>query len=224
MNRILLVEDDQALINILELRFKEEGYEISIAQSASAALEHLGTGVPPHLAMIDVGLPDRDGFEVARALRERFREVPFVFLTAMGSPEYRLEGYELGASDYIPKPFHFKELLLRVKRILGEQDSKPPIELDSLRLDPKTRQLTVGSGSPAKLTEREFHLLYHLIENSPRILSRNEVLEELWKADSEKANARTVDNTILRLRQAVGEELATRILSVRGAGYQWSPK
>lgn len=219
MNTLLLVEDDAALVTIIEKQFQSEGYRVKSAMDAHSALESLQQE-EFDLALIDIGLPDQDGFEVAREIKHK-HSFPFVFLTAMGSPEYRLEGYELGAADYIPKPFHFRELLLRVQKILGDKPKRKNVNGSGFSLIGDTLELILKeSPSSVRLSEREYSLLYHLIECSPRIISREEVLTDLWNAEG-KTPSRGVDNTILRLRQLLGEKLSENIKAVRGVGYQW---
>jgi len=218
MRCILIVEDDKALLKIMNQRLRTAGYETRSAETLSEACNLLSTNQFV-LALIDIGLPDGDGFELARIIDSQYA-FPFVFLTAMSSPEYRLEGYELGAADYIPKPFHFKELLLRIERIIGAQKQLLPLEVDGVHLNPNTYELTPKDGEVIRLTEREFSLLYHLIDSSPRIISRQEVLSSLWN-NQEKTPARGVDNVILKLRQIGDGIISSRILAVRGIGYQW---
>lgn len=218
MRSILLVEDDKALLKIVTQRLRTAGYGVQSAETASGAIALLSAH-SFDLALIDIGLPDKDGFEVARTIESQ-HSFPFVFLTAMSSPEYRLEGYELGAADYIPKPFHFKELLLRIERILGTEKQLRPLHVDGIHLDPNTYELVLKDGETMRLTEREFSLLYHLIEFSPRIISRQEVLTSLWSTH-EKTPPRGVDNVVLKLRQLGNGALSEHIHSIRGVGYQW---
>lgn len=218
MRSILLVEDDKALLKIVSQRLRSAGYGVESVETASGAIALLSEQ-SFDLALIDIGLPDKDGFEVARTI-ESHQPFPFVFLTAMSSPEYRLEGYELGAADYIPKPFHFKELLLRIERILGTEKKQAPLHINGIQLNPDTFELVLNDGAAMRLTEREFSLLYHLIESSPRIISRKEVLTSLWSTQ-EKTSPRGVDNVILKLRQIGDGALSEHIHSIRGVGYQW---
>lgn len=212
MKRILIVEDDKVLSELLEERLKEEGYAIISAMTIKEAKEKLVENID--LGIIDVGLPDGSGFALAREIFET-QHIPFVFLTAMNSAEYRLEGYELGALDYIPKPFHLRELLLRIKRIIGSNQEGEVISLNGIDINRATRQV-IKDGISLDLQGKDFDLLLYIVQHRPRVVSRKEIQEKLFNND---VHPRTIDNMIVRLRHTVGDE---QLLSVRGIGYRWS--
>ena len=225
---LLLVEDDRSLAETLSERLLKEGYDVTWADRAEAAKVET-SNKRFDLLILDVGLPDGNGFQLARELRskpfgELNRETPFVFLTAMTSAEYRLEGYELGAEEYIPKPFHLRELLLRVKHVLENHSSPELLNLgdrvifwDALEV---RDGLTAQSAIKDRIQARDAQLLRLLVSRSPAVVSRDEILNKIW-GEENFPSSRTVDNAIVRLRQSLGEIHSARIRSVRGVGYQW---
>jgi len=219
MTELLLVEDDSSLGETLKERLEKEGYKISWHRTASAARAFFEQQKVDG-AIIDIGLPDGDGFTLARDFRASYT-IPILFLTAMNSAEYRLEAYELGATDYIPKPFHLKELLLRLEKVFAS--SSEPIVSGDLRL--QSKKMEVASLKNPELTKqialRDFELLLFFIRNESTIISREEILQQVWKG-SDGSHPRTVDNAVVRLRHLLRElDSSNQIHSVRGAGYQW---
>ena len=224
MKRLLLVEDDESLGATLQERLQKEGYAVDWATNLREA-RLKSAGDPYSLVILDVGLPDGTGTEFAKELRSRSK-VPFIFVTARNSAEDRLEGYEIGAEEYIPKPFHLKELLLRVRHVLERQGDAPPmngprritclgktIDLDAMAIESM-------DGKREFLAARDHRLLEFIIGVSPRVVSRDEILNEIW-GEEKFPSTRTVDNAMVRLRQAIGDRDGTVIRSVRSVGYQW---
>ncbi len=225
MKRLLLVEDDESLGATLQERLAKEGYAAEWARdlaSARAKAKHSTFD----LVVLDVGLPDGTGLEFAQELRAA-SNVPFIFVTARNSAEDRLLGYEIGAEEYIPKPFHLKELLLRVRHVLDNH----PIESSSPRgerkfivfgrtIDLDAMAVEAADGKREFLAARDHRLLEFLIQSSPKVVSRDEILNEVW-GEEKFPSSRTVDNAIVRLRQALGDREGTVIRSVRSVGYQW---
>lgn len=219
MSSILLLEDDASLGATLVDRLSKEGYGVKWFQSCQDALAILNNE-KPSLAVVDVGLPDRSGFEFVRELRELY-DTPVVCLTAMNSADYRLKGFELGVDDYVPKPFHLRELLLRIKRILDSRKLGNQLHGRSFLLDCNLRQIQLANGDSIKPIGKDFDVLLYLFKNQHRIVPRSEIYAALWPAkDSDKNSLRTIDNSILRLRGALGE-LGAQIHSERGVGYRW---
>ena len=222
MTQVLLVEDDNTLGTTLKERLERVGYEVNLAPSCEKARE-LMRSQKNSLAIIDVGLPDGDGFSLAREINESHK-VPFIFLTAMNSAEYRLEGFELGAEEYIPKPFHLREFMLRVQKVLERHNCQPELKTGELTLLPES--LTVqGPNGEVCLPRRDFELLFLLVRKSPQAVSREQIRENVW-ADSDAKSDRTIDNSILRLRNVIKETLddereESPIRTIRGLGYQW---
>lgn len=216
MTRILLVEDDHSLGATLCERLAKEGYEVVWCRSKSETLTATEDGVFD-LYIFDVGLPDGDGFELARDLPPK----PFIFLTAQGDAESRLKGYDLGAEEYIPKPFHLRELLLRIRHVLKNHMPRKILELGDIRVDFESFEFLKG-GVKFDIAAKDLMLLALLVGQSPRVVTRDEAVEIIRGEDKFPSN-RTVDNAIVRLRTALGQ-FADRIESVRGIGYRWTVK
>jgi DNA-binding response OmpR family regulator len=219
MKRLLLVEDDRSLGATLCERLQRENYEVSWAETKQRALKKLGEGLWD-LVILDIGLPDGSGFELARHIKEN-SSLPIMFMTALSTAEHRLEGFEIGAEEFIPKPFHLQELLLRVKHVLENHPVHRQITCNGRVIELDNRVIVQPDGQREHPAARDFDLLQLLITSSPRVVSRNQILDILWGEDK-FLNQRTVDNMIVRLRQMLGDTNSTYIRSVRGIGYQWS--
>lgn len=217
MTRILLVEDDPSLGATLRERLSKESYDVVWASSKAEAVVAANKGAFD-LYIFDVGLPDGSGFELARELPRK----PFLFLTAQGDAESRLHGYELGAEEFIPKPFHLRELLLRVKHVLENHAPASRLEIGDVVVDFESFHFSRG-GHPETLATRDLKLLQMLVEMSPKVLSRDAALNAIWGEENYPSN-RGVDNAILRLRTSLGEKVSPCIESVRGVGYRWNPE
>lgn len=218
MKRLLLVEDDRSLGATLCERLQRENYEVSWAETKQRALKKLGEGLWD-LVILDIGLPDGSGFELARQIKES-SSLPIMFMTALSTAEHRLEGFEIGAEEFIPKPFHLQELLLRVKHVLENHAVHRQISCNGRVIELENRVIVQPDGQREHPAARDFELLQLLITSSPRVVSRNQILDALWGEDK-FLNQRTVDNMVVRLRQMLGDTESTSIRSVRGIGYQW---
>lgn len=218
MKKILLVEDDISLGQTLSERLSKD-YQISWAQNFNDAWKNYIAEKNFDLVLLDVGLPDGNGFDLAQKMKEH-SSVPFVFLTAQADAESRLQGFEIGAQEFIPKPFHLKELLIRVKHVLEAHPLAREIKLRQCTLNFDEMSIRSHSGSIDYPAGNDMKILQLLIEKSPRVLSRDEIMDEIWGADKNPSH-RTVDNIIVRLRQLLGEDGEKHIRSVRGVGYQW---
>jgi DNA-binding response OmpR family regulator len=221
VGNLLLVEDDQSLGATLKERLEKEGHTVTWANSIESAQKSFSQSVFD-LLVLDIGLGDGSGLDFARSIRIS-SQVPFLFLTAMNSAEYRLEGYELGAEDFIPKPFHLKELLLRVNKVLGRKGISNRITTGNITIDLEKLSISFADGSSEFPQAKDFKVLKLLIESAPTVVSRDEILQQIWKNDS-LSTARTVDNSIVRLRQLLSRSGVELIRSVRGVGYQWVAK
>lgn len=219
MSTILLLEDDSSLGATLQERLTLEKYQVEWAQSLGEARDALKKQ-EFDLAIFDLGLPDGSGFEMAKELKE-ISAIPFIFVTAASDAENRLAGFELGAEEFIPKPFHLKELLLRVKHVLDNHAVAQVWKKEQVEIDFSSR-IVSNAGETTHLAKKEFELLKLLIDAAPRVVSREEILDKIWGED-QFPTQRTVDNVILKLRQAFGESGQAWIKSVRGVGYQWIP-
>ncbi len=226
--RILLVEDEESLAMGLEYNLKEEGYSVTIAKDGKEALG-IFEREEFDLIILDIMLPYIDGFEIARRLRKQMPQLPILMLTARTGPKDRVKGLEIGADDYLTKPFHLPELLLRVKGMLKRRtwyksitDNRPVYHFGENEID--FRNLTCRSGNREfQLTQQEAMVIRYLIENKDKIVSRKELLENVWNVSSE-TETRTVDNFISRLRKYFEPDPGNpvHIKSVRGAGYMFS--
>ena len=217
MKSLLLVEDDRSLGATLQDRLLLEGYQVSWVETKQRALKKLGEGLWD-LIILDVGLPDGSGFELARHVKAN-TSLPVMFITALGTAENRLEGFEIGAEEIIPKPFHLRELLLRVKHVFERHPVRHQIFCNGRVIELDSRTIVQPDGQREYLPARDFELLELLISSAPRVVS-NQIIDAVWSEDK-LGNQRTVDNMIVRLRQSLGDTGSKLIRSVRGVGYQW---
>ena len=222
MPAILIVDDERDLLSLLDFNLRQAGYETMLAASGAEALAQLRRRVPD-LVLLDLMLPDVSGTEVCRSVKAeaRTRHVPVMMLTAKGEEVDKVVGFELGADDYVTKPFSVRELVLRVKAVLrragaGASD-RPPESVGAIRVDVEAHRAYVG-GAEVILTPLEFRLLVTLMARVGRVQSREQLLTDVWEMSSE-IETRTVDTHVKRLREKLGE--ARDLLeTVRGVGYR----
>ncbi|MDX1582347.1 MAG: response regulator transcription factor [Thermoanaerobaculia bacterium] len=219
MSRVLLVEDDRSLGTTLTERLRKEGFETEWATTLDEGIRAFDNG-GWDVVILDVGLPDGSGFDLARRIKS-VSSTPIMFMTAMSSAENRLEGFEIGADEFIPKPFHLKELFIRVRHVLETHADRKLVSLGDKTIDLQGMAIINADGTREYPQSRDFQVLQLLIEAAPNVVSRDEILDRVWGEDRFPSQ-RTVDNAVLRLRQALGEESAGAIRSVRGIGYQWA--
>lgn len=220
MRKILLVEDDLSLGETLTDQLKKS-YEVIWTKTFNEACSVFIKNKNFDLAILDVGLPDGDGFELAKKIKEHSSTVLFLFLTAQADAASRLRGFELGAEEYIPKPFHLKELLLRVQHVLKAHAPTRELELKDCFINFASLSVRKRPGAIEYPPVTDMKILQLLVENSPKTLSRDEIIDAVWGLDKNPSH-RTIDNIIVRLRQLLGPEGESRIRSIRGVGYQWS--
>jgi two-component system phosphate regulon response regulator PhoB len=220
VKRILLVEDDASLGATLLTRLKKD-YEVLWAKSAAEATSIFHKEKNLDLVLLDVGLPDGNGFDLAKKFRAETK-IQFLFLTAQSDAESRLKGFELGAEEYIPKPFHLKELLIRVERVLEFRSGSKQqvIELSECTVNFDEMSVRMKDGKIEYPTLNEMKLLQFLIDSAPAIVSRDGIIDEIWGLDKNPSH-RSIDNMILHLRHLLGRDGEERIRTVRGVGYQW---
>ena len=218
MKRLLLVEDDRSLGATLRDRLSREHYDVSWVETRQRALKKLGEGLWD-LVILDIGLPDGSGFDLARHIKAQ-KTLPVMFMTALGSAEYRLEGFEIGAEEFIPKPFHLRELLLRVKHVLENHPVRHQVTCNGRLIEMDSRAIVQPDGTREYPASHDFELLQLLISSTPSVISRNQILDSVWGEDK-LLNQRTIDNMIVRLRQSLGDTSSKYIRTVRGVGYQW---
>lgn len=219
MKSIFLLEDNIELGSSLVEKFQETNFVCHWFKTLKDAKTHLDVLLSSDLFILDVGLPDGSGFEFAQWLRTNKYNQPLMFLTAMSSAEDRLRGYELGAEEYIPKPFLFKELEIRVRHVLDTHLSTDEYDLGELKIDFKSMSLIWSSGEVLFLQNKDMQILELIIKMSPKVLSRDELLDRVWGED-QFPTERTIDNCIVRLRQNL-KDYGKYLRSVRGVGYQW---
>jgi DNA-binding response OmpR family regulator len=219
--RILVVEDDTRLAEMLSEYLGEAGFRVTVAANGSAALTQLAsTGVDA--VVLDLTLPDLDGLDVCRQLRGE-SDTPVLMLTARGDATDRIVGLELGADDYLPKPFQPRELLARLRAILRRRgagsSTDKPLRFGRLEIDRGAHELRVD-GEPREITSYQFNLLVALAQNAGRVLSR-ETLMDLVKGEQLEAFDRSIDVHVSRIRAAIEDDAKAprRIITVRGAGY-----
>ena len=224
--RLLVVEDERNVAETLIERLRGSGLQVTRADSIASARRAIGEA-EFQLALLDVGLPDGNGFELARLLRERAPATAIIFLTAHASAEDRIRGLELGADDYVGKPFHYRELLLRIQNCLKRAqdlaqvpgEMRGQVRIGRALVDFERFSATLDGQSIA-LTHKECAVLRLLAERAGKAVSRDEILDRAWSAD-EFPTSRTVDNFIVRLRKLVELDAADPrvIRSIRGVGY-----
>lgn len=221
---ILIVEDEQDLLDTLEFNLQREGYATRRAPSGRAGLEAAALDPAPDLVLLDLMLPDLPGTEVCRQLRaaERTRAVPIIMLTARGEEVDRVVGFEVGADDYVTKPFSVRELMLRVRAILrraGTQTEEPTrLQHGELEVDVSGHRVWVG-GEEVRLTALEFRLLTTLLSRAGRVQTRDTLLSDVWGMHA-GLTTRTVDTHVTRLRKKLGDAGAY-IETLRGVGYRF---
>src|ERR1700727_1362783 len=226
MKKILLVEDDSDLFSLLKYNLEKEGFAVSGLQTGKGAIE-LCRQVRPDLILLDIMLPDSDGLDICKGIRKDadLSGVPIIFLTARASETDRIVGLELGANDYVVKPFFVRELIARIKLQFRDQVAPARVlESGGLELDTTSRQVRL-SGSPLALTATEFRLLEFLMSRPGVVFSREQLLNSVWGQDRAITD-RTVDVYILRLRQKIEQDAsAPRLIhSVPAVGYSSEPR
>jgi DNA-binding response OmpR family regulator len=217
---LLVVEDDARLSRLLKRLLTQDRHVVETALTAAEGLEAATSSLELDAIILDVGLPDKSGFEVARTLRKKGSQVPILMLTARDSVSDRVEGLDAGADDYLVKPFAYEELLARL-RALGR---RPPtrkstaLKAGPIELDETTRRVTV-SGKSVDLSQREFSILECLLRRPGQVLSRDQLLDYAWPYGV-ALTPNTVEAYIHLLREKLGDDAANHVETVRGVGYR----
>jgi DNA-binding response OmpR family regulator len=228
--RILIVEDEYAVARGLEYGLSREGFEVLWADTGQRALE-LARGRDPHLILLDIRLPDISGFDVCRQLRAEGKRQPILMLTARDEELDKVLGLELGADDYVVKPYSLRELISRVRaalrRAYGELAATSVgsrLRFGDVEMDLERLQVT-RRGRPVELTPTEFRLLRYLVSHPGRPCSRDALIEAVWGYDSDVGSDRTVDVHIRHLREKLEDDPANPrwLVTVRGVGYKFEP-
>ncbi len=225
--KILIIEDERDIADLVRMHLQDLDYHVTIACDGNSGLRRASTG-DWNLIILDLRLPGIDGLEICRRLRERSRQVPILMLTSKSSELDRVVGLEVGADDYVTKPFSVLELVARVKAMLRRAElsstvakgAGAAVRISDLTIDPKTRSATVR-GSPVDLTPREFELLYHFASQPGRVFQRAELLDSVWGYGHD-GYEHTVNSHINRLRAKIEEDPAhpELIVTVWGVGYK----
>lgn len=227
--RILLVEDEENLLDVIRLNLEMENYYVTSCKDGKSAVESFSPG-NFSLVILDVMLPELNGFDVCKAIRKADKSVPILFLTAKNASEDRVMGLKIGADDYLSKPFNLEELLLRVKNLvkIGSLKSvKKELEFyrfDSKQINFNTYEIIGSNGIIHALSKKEVLLLKLLIERKNEVVSRDEILEKIWGVDA-FPTSRTIDNYILAFRKYFennDEGAKKHFHSVRGVGYKFT--
>lgn len=223
--RILIIEDEVLIADSVAYALRREGYDASSVQDGAEGLAK-ARELAPDLILLDLMLPSMDGFDICRAIRAE-GSTPIIMLTARGEEIDRVVGLELGADDYVIKPFSMRELIARVKsvlrrsRMLPDDTPQDVMTVGDLTVDHRRRQVTVG-GQPVHLSLKEFELLRALVRNRDRVMTRSALLKSVWSGEG-RSSTRTLDVHIRWVREKVEDDPSapTRIVTVRGVGYMF---
>jgi two-component system, OmpR family, alkaline phosphatase synthesis response regulator PhoP len=226
--RIVIIEDEKDIVDLVRYNFRKEGFDVESFSSGKEGLEYVRKN-SADLVLLDIMLPDLDGIEICKRVRadERLKGLSIIFLTAKGEEIDRVVGLEIGADDYVVKPFSPRELVARVKAVLRRQEQAlgkaEVIEVSGLRLDSRTREVTLH-GRSIQLSALEFRLLYFLASQPRRVFSREQLLDNVWGRDR-FVTPRTVDVHVRRLREKIEKQEGEPhfVQTVRGSGYRFSP-
>jgi two-component system alkaline phosphatase synthesis response regulator PhoP len=222
---VLVVEDEPGILLSLRVEFESEGYEVQTAKDGEKGLE-AAREHSPDLIILDIMLPCKDGYEVCRTLRQEGNTTPIIMLTVKDKEIDKVLGLELGADDYVTKPFSLRELVARVRAILRRAEERHKdigsYSFGDIELDFKKYEAW-KKGNELDLTPLEFHMLKMFIEKKGQVLSRDEFLDRIWGRDNVSVSFRTVDSHIANIRKKIEKDSAQpkHILSVRGVGYKF---
>ncbi len=225
MKRVLIIEDDRDIIELVRYNLEQEGFSLGSARDGLSGLEQVKKS-PPDVLLLDLMLPKLSGLEICKAIRrdEKLNRLPILMLTARGDESDRVIGLELGADDYVTKPFSPRELVARVKALLrrteaGGAEAKESIAAGSLAIDPEGYRVT-RNGKPLVLSTLEFRLLYFLASHANKVYTRDQLLDAVWGTER-FVTPRSVDACMRRLREKVEEDAENPVYlkTLRGAGY-----
>ncbi len=217
--KIVIVEDDATIARFVELELTHAGYQVvkfADGESALAAVQDVG----PDLVVLDLMLPGADGLEVAAKLREMGLEMPILMLTARSETQDVVRGFDAGADDYLRKPFEVAELLSRIRALLKRSEASRPTQqykAANVEIDPASRSVLVD-GEPVNFTAKEYDLLAYLVANSGRVISRDEILEQVWGGQRD-TDSNVIEVFVCHLRTKIGDKDNQIIRTIRGVGY-----
>jgi two-component system, OmpR family, response regulator len=220
VHRVLVVDDEPNIVDVVAMALRFQGFAVETAGTGQAALAAV-TAFRPHLMVLDVMLPDMEGFDVAQRLGAQRAEVPIIFLTARDATEDKIRGLTTGGDDYVTKPFSLEELVARIRTVLRRTGAAEPessrLAFEDLELDDDTREVT-RAGQPVELTATEYRLLRYLMLNPRRVLTRAQLLDHVWNYDF-GGDARVLETYVSYLRKKLDAHGPSLIQTVRGVGY-----
>ena len=219
-SRVLVVDDEPNIVDVISMALRFQGFAVESAGTGTEALSQVAA-FRPDLIVLDVMLPDMEGFEVAKRLGAERAATPIIFLTARDAPEDKLRGLTMGGDDYVTKPFSLEELLARVRNVLrrtgAAEAESSRLSFEDLELDEDTREVS-RAGEPVDLTATEYRLLRYLMLNPRRVLTRAQLLDHVWDYDF-GGDARVLETYISYLRKKLDRQGPPLIHTVRGVGY-----
>lgn len=219
-HRILVVDDEPNIVDVVSMALRYQGFEVASAGTGGEALDQVGA-FKPHLMVLDVMLPDMEGFDVAEKLRAQRTDVPIVFLTARDATPDKIRGLTTGGDDYVTKPFSLEELVARIRTILRRtgqvEEESHELIFEDLRMDEETREVT-RAGEPIELTATEYRLLRYFLLNPRRVLSRAQLLDNVWEYDF-GGDGRVLETYVSYLRKKLDKHGPPLIHTARGIGY-----
>jgi DNA-binding response OmpR family regulator len=215
---IVIVEDDPSILRGLQMNLELEGFSVRVATNGRTGLEMVRAG-PVDLVVLDIMLPEMNGYEVCRRIRDEGNEVPIIVLSAKATEVDKVMGLDLGADDYVVKPFALGELIARINARLRRREPVSQIRFGDVAVDFQSATVARG-GKPIEMTARELELLRFMVDREGQVLTREVILEHVW-GQNYFGTDRTVDNFITRLRQKLDDEEPRHFLTVRGLGYRF---
>jgi two-component system alkaline phosphatase synthesis response regulator PhoP len=221
--KILLIEDEKVLSENLKIILESEGFFVKLLENGKQALEHLKEIDRYDVVVLDVMMPYVDGFDVCKKIRSQNMEIPIIFLTARSDVEDKIRGLDTGADDYLTKPFHTKELLLRIQNLIKrvkKKEETPWVVIGNCKINFHSYEIICGNHKH-QLSQKEVKLLQLLYENAGRVVSRDEILDTIWGTEV-YPTPRTIDNFIVNLRKIIepNSKAPKHLVSVRGVGYK----
>lgn len=221
LTKILLAEDEPALGQIIKESLETRGFSVILCANGDIAFSKYQSE-KPELLVLDVMMPKKDGFTLAKEIRETDDSIPIIFLTAKSQTQDVVEGFTIGGNDYLKKPFSMEELIVRINNLLhrtSEQKQSDTIKFSEYTFNFPKQTLQYKNEAIVQLTHREAHLLFHLIKNKNQVLDRSLILNKLWGND-DFFNARSMDVFITKLRKKLKQDSEIEIINVRGFGYK----
>ena len=221
--KLLLAEDEAALGQIIKESLETRDFDVTLCENGEKAFEKYKTEAP-EILVLDVMMPKKDGFTLAKDIRAIDDTIPIIFLTAKSQTADVVEGFSIGGNDYLKKPFSMEELIVRVHNLLKRkqvQSASKVIEIGDYMFDFPKQQLLYKNDDVQQLTHREAHLLFHLIKNKNQVLDRSLILNKLWGTD-DFFSARSMDVFITKLRKKLKKDENIQIINVRGYGYKFT--